>query len=70
MITRFRIESEHNSQQDVIDEMTKQAVDFMKLIDQDEGEWECTQDVTLKISTGYKGRMVFKFIPEFHEEVE
>jgi len=64
MITRFRIEGWHKTQQDMVDQLTLTACEIMRNASDQEGEWECTQDVTEKTKLGYKGRMVFKF----HEE--
>jgi len=71
MIVRFRVESEGNQQQDVIDEMLVSVSRIMRLLDQGEyGEWECTQDITVKSETGYKGRMVMKFHLNLEEDDE
>ena len=61
MITRFRIEGEANSRQDVIDELSLVSSRIIALLSQFEGEWECTHDVTTKTDVGYSGRMVLKF---------
>ena len=67
MITRFRIEAEHNTQEDVVSELSLVVSRVIGTLKQDDaGTWECTQDVTVKTDTGYKGRMVMKF--NFDEE--
>jgi hypothetical protein len=62
VITRFRIEAEGNTQEDVIEELSATTSRIISLLKQDDaGEWECTQDIVIKASVFYKGRMVMKF---------
>jgi len=62
MVTRFRIEGEGRSKQDLIEYLTEQVSCIIGSLDQPtNGEWECTDDVVTKSGNGYKGRMVLKF---------
>jgi hypothetical protein len=51
MITRIRIETEESSKEEAIDKTALAVSKFIRSIEQD-GEWECTQDVVIRISNG------------------
>jgi hypothetical protein len=65
MITRIRIETEESSKEEAIDKTALAVSKFIRSIEQD-GEWECTQDVVIRISNGprYRGRMILVFHPK------
>ena len=71
MISRFRIEAEHQLKEILEDQLSIAAArvisvlrDFGDFKHQPDGEWECTHEVVSGgDSTGYKGRIVMKFHP-------
>lgn len=67
MITRFRVETEEESKEDAIDAAALASTRIISAIRQrgeQEGEWECTQDVVIRNGQNYKARMVMLFHPK------
>lgn len=62
MIKRFRIEAEESTKEEVIDSTALAVSRMIGVADQD-GEWECTQDVVFQSDNGYSARMVMLFHP-------
>lgn len=72
MITRFRIEAEAETQEEVMQELETAVVAALKGIDsvtiatRPKGKWECTQQnaIVAEDDETWEGRMVMKFHPE------
>jgi hypothetical protein len=66
MITRFRIEGEGKSRDELSENLLNAVGCVIGFVnrDQPDGEWECTQEVSVMNKGGdYSGRMVMKFHP-------
>ena len=66
MITRFRIEGEGKSKEELAEKLLDTVGCVIGYVNKDQphGEWECTQEVSVMMKGGeYAGRMVMKFHP-------
>jgi len=62
VITAFRVEGEAPSKEGLASMLTQAAYNFIQDTGHhQDGEWECTDDVSVKMDKGYKGRMKFVF---------
>lgn len=63
MITKFKLEAEGETQEEVSDQMSDLAVQIIGKISPGDGlNWECTAEVvTGSRQEGYKGRMNFVY---------
>jgi hypothetical protein len=64
MIKNFRIEAEKPTREEAIEQATligSQFIGLLKIMHDQRGEWECTDDVTSRSDTGYTNRMKFVY---------